>query len=142
MAYDLAYFRPDIDCNDASSTTNNPWKTCYYSGPCVDNQFGAYFTINFGSSIATYKLPVDALQIDYVVSGNNFCAVGVQDISKMDRVFDLTTESHIYFGDIFFKQFVGVFDLGTTTNAATLGFALSNHAYSGTELVCAGTSCD
>lgn len=29
----------------------------------------------------------------------------------MDRVFDITTERHFYFGDVFFKQFVGIFDM-------------------------------
>jgi hypothetical protein len=56
----------------------------------------------------------------------------------MQYQFDIDAERHFYFGDIFFKQFVGIFDLGNKL----LGFAKSSRASSSAvTFSCVGTSC-
>lgn len=59
-----------------------------------------------------FTMPLSAFMIDYTF-GNNYCYIGIQKMKKMSRHFDSTTERHFYFGDVFFKQFIGIFDQGT-----------------------------
>ena len=47
--------------------------------------------------------------IDYTVSSNAYCAVAVQKI--VNTYWDTATERHFFFGNAFFKNFVGVFDM-------------------------------
>ena len=53
------------------------------------------------------------MQTNYTVDldTNTYCSIAIQTIDNMDRVFDIDTERHFYFGDVFFKQFVGIFDM-------------------------------
>lgn len=51
--------------------------------------------------------------------------------------YDEDTQRHFYFGNVFFKQFVGIFDAGNDK----FGLALSNLATTGSSLTCPGTSC-
>ena len=55
----------------------------------------------------------------------------------MSRHFNPDTERHFYFGDVFFKQFVGIFDQG----AGAMGIAQSANSVVGVSLACPGTSC-
>ena len=67
------------------------------------------------------------------------CGIAIQSLPNMQYQFDITTERHFYFGDVFFKQFVGIFDIGNSL----LGMAKSSRAT--TSMVtfeCAGDACD
>lgn len=70
------------------------------------------------------------------MSGVDYCAIGIQKITNMP--YNETFERNFYFGDFFFKQFVGVFDLENKV----MGLAKSVHAEEGTDLICPGTSCE
>ena len=67
------------------------------------------------------------MQTNYTVDLDTatYCSVGIQTLD-MDKVYDITQERHFYFGDVFFKQFVGIFDL---TNGL-MGMAKSRWASS------------
>ena len=56
----------------------------------------------------------------------------------MSKHFNPDTERHFYFGDVFFKQFVGIFDQG----AGVMGIAQSKNSVVGVSLACPGTSCN
>ena len=47
--------------------------------------------------------------------------------------FDLSAEKHVYFGEVFFKNIVGIFDLGSFMVPMKLGLAKSKHAQKGVE---------
>lgn len=51
--------------------------------------------------------------------------------------FDLTSERHFYFGDIFFENFAGIFDFAS----GKVGMALSQYAPETVSFACAGDSC-
>lgn len=93
-------------------------------------------TFAFGTD-ASFNLPVSSLQIDYTVNSQDYCGIGIQNMKNMKYVWDIATERHFYFGDIFFKQFVGVFDQGNNL----LGLAKSNLASTSVEFACAGSAC-
>ena len=61
----------------------------------------------------------------------------IQSLPKMSNVFDTDAERHFYFGDVFFKQYVGIFDQGN----GLMGVALSSKASEGVEFACAGNGC-
>jgi len=61
----------------------------------------------------------------------------IQSLPKMSNVFDTDAERHFYFGDVFFKQYVGIFDQGN----GLMGVALSSKASTGVEFACAGNGC-
>ena len=73
--------------------------------------------------------------IDYTVDSVDYCAVAVQIMPRMP--FDETLERHFYFGNTFFKNFVGVFN----QTAGQMGMAKSSRAASSVELICPGSSC-
>ncbi len=52
--------------------------------------------------------------------------------------FNETAERHFYFGDTFFKSYVGVFD----QESGQMGMAVSSRAPAGVTITCPGTSCD
>ena len=106
---ELEFFRPDLNCK--YSDTYNPWNICYYSGDCEAADMPGNITFAFGTN-ATFSLPISQLQIPYTVSSVKMCGIGIQTMPKMSKVFDINAERHFYFGDLFFKQFVGVFDQG------------------------------
>ena len=87
-------------------------------------------TFSFGVNMSTFNLPVALLQNDYTVTegttDTSYCSIGIQTLDNMDRVFNITEERHFYFGDIFFKQFVGIFDMAN----GLVGFAKSSRASS------------
>ena len=87
--------------------------------------------MNFGTN-ATFTLPVSTLQFDFTAYSQDFCAIAVQTLDKMP--FDITTERHFYFGNIFFQQFVGIFD----QEYKTIGMAQSTKASTGVTLECPG----
>jgi len=104
---ELKFYRPDISCT--YSATYNPWSVCYWQDICSPDAFGdANMTFSFGSN-ATFVLPLSQLMINYTMSSLSSCAIAFQKITNMP--YDTTTERRFYFGDIFFKSFVGVFDL-------------------------------
>ena len=76
--------------------------------------------------MSTFNFPVALLQNDYTLSDTSYCSIGIQTLDKMDRVFNITEERHFYFGDIFFKQFVGIFDMAN----GLVGMAKSSRASS------------
>ena len=83
-----------------------------------------------------FTMPLSAFMIDYTF-GNNYCYIAIQKMDKMSRTWDPDTERHFYFGDVFFKQFIGIFDQGN----GMMGLAQSVSATSGATLACPGTSC-
>lgn len=104
---DLKLFRPDVDCSN-TPTTANPWGVCYYPDTCDSATFkGANFTFAFGTN-STYDWPLSTMLVDYTVSSVDYCAIMVQELKSVP--FDTDLERHFYFGDIFFKSYVGVFD--------------------------------
>ena len=130
---EMKFYRPDITCD--FDNTLNPWSICYWRGDCSPDTFGdANLTFAFGTN-ATFIVPMSELMINYTASGNDMCGVGIQRISNMP--FDTTVERHFFFGDIFFKSFVGVFNFDTMQ----LGMAKSVFAPATVELQCAGVSC-
>ena len=107
---DLQKFIPNIQCT--YDQWLNPWDVCYNKDPCDPSVFnGATMTFSFGGD-SMFTMPLSAFMIDYTF-GNNYCYIGIQKMKKMSRHFDSTTERHFYFGDVFFKQFIGIFDQGT-----------------------------
>ena len=130
----MKIFRPDIDCTYDADL--NPWRICYYPGVCDDTQFAdAKLTFEFGT-YATFGLPINQLQINYEDDvGDPYCGVGIQELKKMP--FDQQTERHFYFGDVFFKSFVGVFD----SENNMMGLAKSSRAASTVELICPAETC-
>lgn len=95
-------------------------------------------TFAFGTN-ARFNLPVSTLQINYTIANQEMCGIAIQSLPNMQYQFDITSERHFYFGDVFFKQFVGIFDIGNSL----LGMAKSSRAT--TDMVtfeCAGDSCD
>ena len=60
-----------------------------------------------------FTMPLSAFMIDYTF-GNNYCYIAIQKMSKMSRTWDPDVERHFYFGDVFFKQFIGIFDQGNS----------------------------
>ena len=73
--------------------------------------------------------------VDYQVSSVDYCAVAVQKVPNMP--FDQDNERHFYFGNAFFKNFVGIFDQET----GVMGMAKSSRASESVQLICPGTSC-
>lgn len=127
---DLKYFRPDVECT--YNAEKNPWAICYWQDICDPDIFnGVNLTFSFGSN-ATYVLPTSQLMINYTMNSVQYCGVAVQKITRMP--WDSTTERHFYFGDIFFKSFVGVFDI----SSGRLGMAKSILSPDTVELQCAG----
>ena len=132
---ELEFFRPDLSCT--YDAVYNPWNICYYSETCQEADMPGNITFAFGSN-ATFSLPINQLQIDYEVNTLKFCGIGIQTLPKMSNVFNITEERHFYFGDLFFKQFVGIFDQGN----GMLGMALSNRAStSAVTFECTGAWC-
>ena len=133
---DLKFFRPDISCD--YDATYNPWNICYYEEPCQASDMPGNLTFAFGTN-ARFNLPVSTLQINYTIANQDMCGIAIQSLPNMQYQFDITTERHFYFGDVFFKQFVGIFDIGNSL----LGMAKSSRAT--TSMVtfeCAGDACD
>jgi hypothetical protein len=71
---DLQFFRPDISCK--YDATWNPWNICYYSEACKTSDMPGNLTFAFGTS-ATFNLPVSDLMIDYTVSSQELCGIGI-----------------------------------------------------------------
>ena len=67
-------------------------------------------TFSFGGD-SMFTMPLSAFMIDYTF-GNNYCYIAIQKMDRMDRTWDPDVERHFYFGDVFFKQFIGIFDQG------------------------------
>lgn len=104
---DLKFYRPDVKCD--YDPTYNKWSICYWQDICAPDTFGdANFTFSFGNN-ATFVLPLSQMMINYTESARDCCAVAIQTIYNMP--YDTSVERHFYFGDIFFKSFVGVFDM-------------------------------
>ena len=104
---DLKLFRPDINCG-YTPTTTNPWGVCYYQATCDAATWkGANFTFAFGTN-STFEWPLSSMLVNYTASGSDYCAIMVQELRNMP--FNETVERHFYFGDTFFKSYVGVFD--------------------------------
>lgn len=131
---DLDFYIPDISCQ--YNYYNNIWNACYYTQPCDASVFnGATINFQFGGD-AAYEMPLSSLMIDYTnYYGSSYCAIAVQEITNMP--YDESTQRHFYFGDVFFKQFMGIFDQGNNK----MGIALSSLASTGSSLSCPGTSC-
>jgi len=56
-------------------------------------------------------MPVNSLQYDYTYYNNAnipLCAIAIEILDDMP--YDTDTERHFYFGNVFFQQFVGIFD--------------------------------
>jgi len=105
---DIKYFRPDVSCKTSSS--KNPWGTCYWPGICQDDIFnGVNLTFAFGTE-AEFTLPTSQLMINYTMNSQFYCALAVAEVEDMPTGVD-NSERHFWFGDVFFKSFVGVFDI-------------------------------
>lgn len=132
---DLKIFRPDVNCGN-TPTTANPWGVCYYQDTCDGDIFkGANFTFAFGTN-STFEWPLSSMLVNYTVSSTDYCAIMVQELKQVP--FDTDVERHFYFGDIFFKSYVGVFD----QESAQIGMAVSSRADPTVTITCPGTSCD
>jgi len=135
---DLQFFRPDITCK--YDVTYNPWNICYYEAACDDNWLPGNLTFSFGTNMTTFNLPISQLQTNYTVDSGTktYCSIAIQTLNNMKNVFDITQERHFYFGDIFFKQFVGIFDMAN----GMLGMAKSRYASSpSVSFTCEGVWC-
>ena len=83
---DLSFKVPNVDCDFNESY--NRWGICVWPKACDDNVFGsANWTFAFGSN-ATFNLPINTLMIDYIADGQDYCALGVQEVNMP---FDITT---------------------------------------------------
>jgi len=122
-------YRPDANCGYNSES--NMWVLCVWEDSCDPTMFGnANWTFAFGSD-AAFNLPLSTLLVNYTSGGAAWCALAVQSV---EMPFDMYTERHFYFGDIFYENFAGIFDF----NTGKIGMALSKYAPDTVSFDCAG----